>query len=105
MIGLLHIRRTAVKCFLRLLQALVTCLESGDYIQIRNAILVLQGVLSCFPAIVNLANVIDKRIEKVSVIKKRMEWFIPRECCILQIIHGKFCFSHGVKRFKLLRFL
>lgn len=46
-------------------QALVTCLESEDYIQIRNAILVLQGILSCFPAIVNLANVIDKRIEKV----------------------------------------
>ena len=46
-------------------QALVTCLESTDYIQIRNAILVLQGILSCFPAIVNLANVIDKRIEKV----------------------------------------
>lgn len=46
-------------------QALVTCLESGDYIQIRNAILILQGVIQRFPAITNLAAVIEKRIEKV----------------------------------------
>ena len=58
-------------------QALVTCLESKDYIQIRNAILVLQGIHSCFPAIVNLANVIDKRIEKVGsyvIYIHKMEW-------------------------------
>jgi THO complex subunit 2 len=58
-------RHVVHKWHFKITKALVTCLESGDYIQIRNAILVLQGILSCFPAIVNLANVIDKRIEKV----------------------------------------
>ncbi|KAF2362580.1 THO complex subunitTHOC2 C-terminal [Trinorchestia longiramus] len=58
-------RHVVHKWHFKITKALVTCLESGDYIQIRNAILVLQSILSCFPAIVNLANVIDKRIEKV----------------------------------------
>lgn len=42
------------------------CLESGDYIQIKNAILVLQGILPRFPTLLNLCSVIEKRIEKVS---------------------------------------
>ncbi|KAA0187509.1 hypothetical protein HAZT_HAZT001113 [Hyalella azteca] len=58
-------RHVVHKWHFKITKALVTCLESGDYIQIRNAILVLQSILTCFPAIVNLANVIDKRIEKV----------------------------------------
>lgn len=55
-------------------QALVTCLESGDYIQIRNAILILQGILPRFPAIMNLAPVIDKRIEKVGCPDETVSW-------------------------------
>jgi len=58
-------RHVVHKWHFKMTKALVTCLESKDYIQIRNAILVLQGIHSSFPAIVNLANVVDKRIEKV----------------------------------------
>ncbi|XP_064083683.1 THO complex subunit 2-like isoform X2 [Macrobrachium nipponense] len=58
-------RHVVHKWHYKITKALVTCLESGDYIQIRNAILILQGILSRFPAITNLAAVIEKRIEKV----------------------------------------
>ncbi|XP_068227072.1 THO complex subunit 2 isoform X2 [Palaemon carinicauda] len=58
-------RHVVHKWHYKITKALVTCLESGDYIQIRNAILILQGILSRFPAITNLAAVIEKRIERV----------------------------------------
>ncbi|KAK3866040.1 hypothetical protein Pcinc_028398 [Petrolisthes cinctipes] len=58
-------RHVVHKWHYKITKALVTCLESGDYIQIRNAILILQGVIQRFPAITNLAAVIEKRIEKV----------------------------------------
>ncbi|XP_042869618.1 THO complex subunit 2-like [Penaeus japonicus] len=58
-------RHVVHKWHYKITKALVTCLESGDYIQIRNAILILQGILQRFPVISNLAAVIEKRIEKV----------------------------------------
>ncbi|XP_071535376.1 THO complex subunit 2 isoform X1 [Panulirus ornatus] len=60
-------RHVVHKWHYKITKALVTCLESGDYIQIRNAILILQGILQHFPAITNLAAVIEKRIEKVKM--------------------------------------
>ncbi|KAG7167870.1 THO complex subunit 2-like [Homarus americanus] len=60
-------RHVVHKWHYKITKALVTCLESGDYIQIRNAILILQGIIQRFPAITNLAAVIEKRIEKVKV--------------------------------------
>ncbi|KAK7075828.1 THO complex subunit 2, partial [Halocaridina rubra] len=63
-------RHVVHKWHYKITKALVTCLESGDYIQIRNAILILQGILTKFPAITNLAAVIEKRIEKVKSTEK-----------------------------------
>ncbi|XP_076041102.1 THO complex subunit 2-like protein isoform X4 [Oratosquilla oratoria] len=58
-------RHVVHKWHYKVTKALVMCLESGDYIQIRNTILILQAVSPKFPAITNLAGVIEKRIEKV----------------------------------------
>merc|ERR1712123_318022 len=41
------------------------CLESKDFVQIRNSLIVLTKIIHHFPAIQNLATVIEKRIEKV----------------------------------------
>ncbi|XP_050689638.1 THO complex subunit 2-like isoform X2 [Eriocheir sinensis] len=60
-------RHVVHKWHYKITKALITCLESSDYIQIRNAILILQGIIQRFPAIINLAGVIEKRIEKVKV--------------------------------------
>lgn len=58
-------RHLCHKWHYKITKALVTCLESKDYVQIRNALTVLFKILPCFPVIANLANVMEKRIEKV----------------------------------------
>lgn len=46
-------------------QALVICLESGDYVQIRNSLIVLTKVLPHFPVMTNLGQALERRIEKI----------------------------------------
>ena len=43
----------------------MVCLESKDFVQIRNSLIVLTKIIQFFPVIQNLATVIEKRIEKV----------------------------------------
>lgn len=47
------------------LQALVVCLESKDYIQIRNALIILIKILPHFPVLSKLAQIIEKKVEKI----------------------------------------
>ena len=58
-------RHVCHKWHYKIAKALVVCLESKDYVQIRNALTVLTKILPFFPVIQNLSNVIEKRIEKV----------------------------------------
>jgi len=58
-------RHVCHKWHYKIAKALVVCLESKDYVQIRNALTVLFKILPYFPVIQNLANVIEKRIGKV----------------------------------------
>lgn len=44
---------------------MVVCLDSGDYVQIRNALIVLIRVLPHFPVLAKLAQIIEKKIDKV----------------------------------------
>lgn len=46
-------------------QALVVCLESKDYIQIRNALIILIKILPHFPVLLKLAQIIEKKVEKI----------------------------------------
>ena len=43
------------------------CLESKDFVQIRNSLIVMTKIIQHFPVIQNLATVIEKRVEKVNV--------------------------------------
>lgn len=45
---------------------MVVCLDSGDYVQIRNALIVLIRVLPHFPVLAKLAQIIERKIDKVS---------------------------------------
>lgn len=47
------------------MQALVVCLESKDFIQIRNALTILIKILPFFPVIAKLAQIIEKKVEKI----------------------------------------
>merc|ERR1711997_1351985 len=53
------------KWHFKIAKALVVCLESKDYVQIRNALTILTKILPHFPVIAKLNGVIEKRIEKV----------------------------------------
>lgn len=57
---------------------MVVCLESKDYTQIRNALIILIKILPHFPTIVKLAQVIERTIDKVQQEEKnqRQDLFI-----------------------------
>ena len=58
-------RHVVHKWHFKIAKALVVCLESKDYVQIRNALTILTKILPHFPVITKLNGVIEKRIEKV----------------------------------------
>merc|ERR1712126_670928 len=58
-------RHVCHKWHYKIAKALVVCLESKDFVQIRNSLIVLTKIIQHFPVIQNLATVIEKRIEKV----------------------------------------
>lgn len=41
------------------------CLESKDYMQIRNALIILMRILPHFPLLMKLAQIIERYVEKV----------------------------------------
>lgn len=44
---------------------MVFCLDSKDYMQIRNALIILKRILPHFPMLVKLAQIIERKVEKV----------------------------------------
>lgn len=63
-------RHVVHKWHFKIAKALVVCLESKDYVQIRNALTILTKILPHFPVITKLNGVIEKRIEKVCADEK-----------------------------------
>lgn len=57
---------------------MVFCLDSGDYMQTRNALIILERVLPHFPALIKLGQIIEKRVEKVIADEKhrRQDLFV-----------------------------
>ncbi|XP_044176473.1 THO complex subunit 2-like isoform X1 [Acropora millepora] len=49
----------------KLTKALVVCLESKDYTQIRNTIMVLTKILPYYPKVLNLGQALERRIDKI----------------------------------------
>merc|ERR1719266_1905320 len=58
-------RHVCHKWHYKIAKALVVCLESKDFVQIRNSLIVLTKIKEQFPVIQKLSTVIEKRIEKV----------------------------------------
>merc|ERR1719266_421601 len=58
-------RHVCHKWHYKIAKALVVCLESKDFVQIRNSLIVLTKIKEQFPVIQNLSTVIERRIEKV----------------------------------------
>lgn len=49
---------------------MVVCLDSRDYVQIRNSLIVLIRILPHFPVLAKLSQIIEWKIEKVTFKKK-----------------------------------
>lgn len=58
-------RHVCHKWHYKLAKALVTCLESKNYVQIRNSLIILIKIIPHFPILIKLSQFIEKRIEKV----------------------------------------
>ncbi|XP_064481885.1 THO complex subunit 2-like isoform X2 [Ornithodoros turicata] len=58
-------RHVCHKWHFKITKALVICLESGDYVQIRNSLIILTKVLPHFPVMTNLGQALERRIEKI----------------------------------------
>ena len=44
----------------------MTCLDSREYVQIRNALKILIKILPCYPVLSHVANIVEKKVETVS---------------------------------------
>ncbi|XP_023214735.1 THO complex subunit 2-like [Centruroides sculpturatus] len=63
-------RHVCHKWHFKITKALVICLESGDYVQIRNSLIVLIKILPYFPVITNLGQALERRIDKIRLEQK-----------------------------------
>ncbi|XP_071847770.1 THO complex subunit 2-like isoform X4 [Apostichopus japonicus] len=60
-----NFRHVCHKWQYKLTKAVVACLESQSYTQIRNTLILLIKILPHFPKVQNLGNVLEKRIDKI----------------------------------------
>uniref|UniRef100_A0A1B6BZM5 THO complex subunit 2 n=4 Tax=Clastoptera arizonana TaxID=38151 RepID=A0A1B6BZM5_9HEMI len=64
-VGYENYRHVCHKWHYKITKATMVCLESKDYVQIRNALIILIKILPHFPMLSKLSQCIEKRVEKV----------------------------------------
>nr|CAB3266946.1 THO complex subunit 2-like [Phallusia mammillata] len=65
-----NFRHVCHKWQYKLTKAVVVCLESKEYTQIRNALMILTKILPHFPVVTSLAGALEKRIDKIRTEEK-----------------------------------
>nr|CAH8855365.1 unnamed protein product [Trichobilharzia regenti] len=58
-------RHVVHKWHYRITKAIVACLESGNYVQIRNALIVLTRILPQYPKIIQFGSAVERRVIKL----------------------------------------
>lgn len=58
-------RHVCHKWHYRLTKAFILCLDSGDYIQIRNSLIILTKLLPFFPVMISFAQAIERRLDNI----------------------------------------
>lgn len=64
-VGYENYRHVCHKWHYKITKALVFCLESKDYMQIRNSLIILMRILPHFPVLEKLSNIIERKAIKV----------------------------------------
>ncbi|CAG7823395.1 unnamed protein product [Allacma fusca] len=63
-------RHVCHKWHYKITKCVIVCLESKDFIQIRNSLIVLKRILPHYPKVINLANAVERWIERVRAEEK-----------------------------------
>jgi len=69
-VGYENYRHVCHKWHYKITKAMVVCLDSKDYVQIRNSLIILIKILPHFPVLAKLSQIIERKIEKVIYIQK-----------------------------------
>lgn len=64
-VGYENYRHVCHKWHYKITKAVVVCLDSKDYMRIRNAFIILMRIQAQFPVLTKLAAIIEKKVEKV----------------------------------------
>ncbi|XP_055634886.1 THO complex subunit 2 isoform X2 [Toxorhynchites rutilus septentrionalis] len=80
-------RHVCHKWHYKITKAMVFCLDSKDYMQIRNSLIILMRILPHFPVLAKLAQIIEKKVEKVREEEKnqRQDLFVLASSYIGQL--------------------
>lgn len=65
MVGYENYRHVCHKWHYKITKAIVVCLDSKDYVQIRNSLIILIKILPHFPVLAKLSHILERKIEKV----------------------------------------
>ncbi|XP_017775974.1 PREDICTED: THO complex subunit 2 isoform X2 [Nicrophorus vespilloides] len=65
-VGYENYRHVCHKWHYKLTKALIICLESKDYVQIRNALIVLIKIIPQFPVLIKLSQIFEKKIYRLA---------------------------------------
>lgn len=86
-VGYENYRHVCHKWHYKITKALLFCLMSKDYMQIRNALIILMRILPHFPVLANLAQVIERKADKVREEEKnqRPDLFVLASSYIAQL--------------------
>ncbi|XP_052864663.1 THO complex subunit 2 [Anopheles cruzii] len=80
-------RHVCHKWHYKITKAMVFCLDSKDYMQIRNSLIILMRILPHFPVLAKLSQIIEKKVEKVREEEKnqRQDLFVLASSYIGQL--------------------
>lgn len=76
-VGYENYRHVCHKWHYKITKALVFCLESKDYMQIRNAFIILIRILPHFPVLVKLSQIIERKVDMV------IKFYIEKVFCTI----------------------
>lgn len=86
-VGYENYRHVCHKWHYKITRAIVACLESKDYMQIRNALIILMRILPHFPLLQKLSQIIERYVNGVIVEEKnkRQDLFVLASSYIGQL--------------------
>ncbi|XP_023304562.2 THO complex subunit 2 [Lucilia cuprina] len=64
-VGYENYRHVCHKWHYKITKAIVFCLDSKEYMQIRNALIILMRILPYYPVLAKLSQIIERKVEKV----------------------------------------